>query len=102
MAKAKLSKNGQELVAALSEVLADVTGAKPLKGRVIDVPDLIDVRAIRKRLGMSQQQFARTFGLKAATLRNWEQGRTHPDGPAKVLLTIIGRKPKEALEALYI
>lgn len=102
MAKSKLSKNGRELAAALTEVLGDVTGVAPLPRRVIDVPDIVDVKAIRKRLGMSQRVFAETFGLKVASLRNWEQGRTEPEGPAKVLLTIINRKPKEALEALYL
>ena len=54
------------LAEALSEVLADVTGSVPLKGRVVDVPDQIDVKAIRQRIGMSQQKFADTFGLKVA------------------------------------
>ena len=102
MAKAKMTKSGQELADALTEVLGDVTGRAPLKGRTVNVPDPVDVKAIRKSVGMSQQQFADTFGLKVATLRNWEQGRTKPEGPAKVLLTIIGRKPKDALEALYL
>ena len=100
MAKTSLTSNGQELAEALSDVLGDVTGARPLKGRRVRVPDLIDVRAIRKSVGMSQQAFADTFGLKVASIRNWEQGRTEPEGPAKVLLTIISRRPKEALEAL--
>ena len=102
MAQTKLTKTGRELAEALTEVLGDVTGAAPLEGRVFDVPDRVDVRAIRKVLGMSQQKFADTFGLKVASVRNWEQGRTEPEGPAKVLLTIISRKPKEALEALYL
>ncbi len=102
MAKTKLTKNGQELAEALTDVLNDVTGAAPLKGRSIDVPDVVDVRAIRQSVGMSQQAFADTFGLKVASVRNWEQGRTEPEGPAKVLLTIISRRPNEALEALYV
>ena len=102
MAKAKMTKAGRELAEALTEVLGDVTGTAPLKGRTVNVPDLVDVKAIRKSVGMSQQQFADTFGLKVASVRNWEQGRTEPEGPAKVLLTIISRKPKDALEALYL
>ncbi|MCG8358749.1 MAG: helix-turn-helix domain-containing protein [Kiloniellales bacterium] len=102
MTKAKMTKAGRELAEALTEVLGDVTGAAPLKGRTVNVPDLVDVKAIRKSVGMSQQQFADTFGLKVASVRNWEQGRTEPEGPAKVLLTIISRKPKDALEALYL
>ena len=101
MAETKLTANGRELAEALSDVLGDVTGARPLKGRTLDVPDWIDVKAVRKSVGMSQQAFADAFGLKVASIRNWEQGRTEPEGPAKVLLTIISRRPKEALEALY-
>jgi DNA-binding transcriptional regulator YiaG len=52
---------------------------------------MIDVRGVRRRLGLSQSEFASKFGFPTATLRNWEQGRTRPDGPARVLLAIIAR-----------
>lgn len=53
----------------------------------------VDVRAVRRKLGMSQDRFARSFGVSAATVRNWEQGRRRPEGPARVLLAIIDREP---------
>ena len=60
----------------------------------------IDVKAIRGRLGMSQPEFARTFSLNLASLRDWEQQRRAPRGPALALLRIIDREPDAARRAL--
>jgi len=49
---------------------------------------------------MSQEEFATQFGISPATLRNWEQGRRHPEGPARVLLNIIEREPAAVQRAL--
>jgi len=59
-----------------------------------------DVKAIRKRLGMSQDVFARAIKVSPATLRNWEQHRRHPEGPALALLEVVEREPEAALRAL--
>ena len=56
------------------------------------VPDP-EVPAIRARTGLSQAEFARSIGVKKATLLNWEQGRRKPDGPARVLLALIAKEP---------
>ena len=61
---------------------------------VIPVPN---VRAIRERLALSQEGFARRFGLSLRTVQEWEQGRRAPDGPARVLLHVIDQQP-EAVE----
>jgi putative transcriptional regulator len=52
---------------------------------------------VRRKLGLSQSEFAAKLGFQPATLKNWEQGRTRPDGPARVLLAVIERHP-EAVE----
>lgn len=52
-----------------------------------------DARSIRKRTGLSQAAFARQIGVSVATLRNWEQGRRCPDGPARVLLALLDKDP---------
>jgi len=52
-----------------------------------------DVAAIRKRTGLSQSAFARQIGVSLGTLRNWEQGRRCPDGPARVLLALLDKDP---------
>lgn len=67
---------------------------------VVEVPT-IDVAAMRKKLGLSQDRFATAFGVSPATVRNWEQGRRHPEGPAKVLLRVIDKEPEAVLRALH-
>ncbi len=47
-----------------------------------------DIRAIRRRLGQSQTEFARMIGVSIGTLQNWEQGRRRPEGPARALLKV--------------
>jgi putative transcriptional regulator len=88
-----MTKAYDSILKGLQEVEAylqgDTTGAIT---HVIEVPDT-DVRAIRARTGLSQADFARSIGVKKATLLNWEQGRRTPDGPARVLLALIAREP---------
>ena len=60
----------------------------------------VDVRAVRNRLGLSQQQFAAGFGVSVGTVRNWEQGRRQPEGAARVLLRVIEREPAAVKRAL--
>ena len=59
-----------------------------------------DVRAIRKKLKKSQDEFALMLGVSVATLRNWEQGRRRPHGPARALLKIAAESPKAVEKAL--
>src|SRR5207302_6370115 len=59
-----------------------------------------DVKAIRAKFGLSQDRFAKTFALKLATLRDWEQERRMPHGPARTLLQIIEREPAAVRRAL--
>ena len=61
---------------------------------------VVDVRSVRQKLGLSQSRFAARFGFTAATVRNWEQGRTQPDGPARVLLAVIAHHPDAVDDAL--
>jgi putative transcriptional regulator len=60
-----------------------------------------DVRAVRERLGKSQPDFAFLIGVSVATLRNWEQGRRTPEGPALALLRVTARNPRAVVEALH-
>jgi putative transcriptional regulator len=53
-----------------------------------------DVIALRRFVGLTQAQFAGAMGISVHTLRNWEQGRRHPDGPAIALLRIAARHPR--------
>lgn len=62
-------------------------------------PAQVDVKAIRERTGLSQEDFALRFGLDVATVRNWEQGRSSPDTASRILLAVIARNP-EAVQAV--
>ena len=53
-----------------------------------------DVAALRRFVGLTQAQFALAMGISVHTLRNWEQGRRHPEGPAIALLRIAARHPR--------
>jgi putative transcriptional regulator len=54
-----------------------------------------DFLRLRESLGLSQAEFARTYGLNAHMVQDWEQGRTVPDGPARVLVSLIARAPDQ-------
>jgi putative transcriptional regulator len=60
-----------------------------------------DVKALRARLGMTQEQFATIYCLPLGTVRDWEQGRTRPDAPALALLAVIDREPEIVRRALH-
>jgi putative transcriptional regulator len=60
-----------------------------------------DVKAVRADLGQSQAEFALMIGVSVATLRNWEQGRHVPDGPALALLQVAAHNPAAVVEALH-
>ncbi len=60
------------------------------------------IRAIRLRLGLTQHKFAALLCVSLGTLRNWEQGRTAPEGAAIALLRVTEAKPEAVLEALHI
>src|SRR6266446_3887642 len=91
---------GQEIIASLKEAIAWADG-EPVRVRVttVRVPTT-NVRALRRKLGLSQSEFAAKFGFQAATLKNWEQGRTRPDGPARILLAVIARHPDAVEDTL--
>ncbi len=62
--------------------------------------DALKVKEIRQSTGLSQEGFARTIDVAVGTLRNWEQGRREPDGPARALLRAIYNDPEHVLAAL--
>lgn len=63
-------------------------------------PQAVDVSDLRRRLGLTQEQFAARFGFSVATLRHWERGDRAPSGGSLVLLYVIDRNPGAVLEAL--
>ncbi|MCI0653126.1 MAG: helix-turn-helix domain-containing protein [Methylococcaceae bacterium] len=63
-------------------------------------PESVDVKVIREKVGMTQTEFAASFGISLGTLRHWERGDRKPQGPALVLLHVVAREPKAVLRAL--
>ena len=59
-----------------------------------------DIRLIRKKLDKSQSEFALMIGVSISTLQNWEQGRRHPEGPARALLKIASENPEAVTRSL--
>jgi putative transcriptional regulator len=90
---------GYRLVKSAKEALGYARG-ETTDGFVVHVPDDVDVKAIRKRLGCSQAQFSRRFGFAIDALQDWEQHRRAPDRTARILLTVIDREPEAVNRAL--
>jgi putative transcriptional regulator len=95
-----MSKLGKKLIAAANEGIAIARGeAHPATYRV-HVPAEIDVRAMRLKLGMTQERFAIRYGLTLARVRDWEQGRSSPDGAIRAYLKVIEKEPEAVERAL--
>jgi putative transcriptional regulator len=97
-----MSKIGESMMRGLEQALAIANGTAKKGTYVVHIPPEIDVRAIRRRLGLTQQQFAVRFGFNINTLRHWEQGRRVPEGPTRAYLLVIDREPKAVQKALRI
>jgi len=94
------SKVAESIRRGLEEAVAYADGQADASGYRVHVPDEIDVKAIRAKLGMTQEEFAGRFGFSVNTLRHWEQGRRVPEGPTRAYLLVIDRDPKAVQRAL--
>lgn len=87
-----------ELVASVREGGAILRGeAAPSRKFDMEAPD---VQRIRAGYGLSQGDFSALLGISVATLRNWEQGRRSPEGPARVLLLVAAQHPYEVWDVV--
>jgi putative transcriptional regulator len=82
----------------LNEAIAHAKGEKVTVK--LYKPEAVDVSALRRNMGMTQEQFAARFGFSVATLRHWERGDRSPQGAALVLLNVIKRAPEAVTAAL--
>lgn len=95
--------SGRKIIAGLQDALSHARGeAANIRERTVCVPDNVDVRAIRRKLDLTQAEFAMRFGFSLAAVRHWEQGDRRPEGPARVLLSIIDKEPDVVRRALSI
>lgn len=94
-----MTKAGERLLKSVREARAYARGEK-VKGLVVHVPDEIDVKAVRGKLGLTQRQFADRFGFGYDAIRDWEARRRQPERAARVLLKVIDYRPEIVEEAL--
>jgi putative transcriptional regulator len=87
-----------DVKAALEEAIAFSKGEDI--GARAHIPPKLDVRRIRKKMKLTQDEFAALFGFNVARLRDWEQGRTHPDAALRAYLLVIDRNPEAVREVL--
>lgn len=95
-----MSKVAESILRGLEQAADFAAGAADVDSYRIHVPREIDVRAIRARLAMTQQEFAARFGFSVNTLRHWEQGSRQPEGPTRAYLLVIDRAPQAVQKAL--
>jgi putative transcriptional regulator len=98
MTKSKLSKTDQSLVKAAQQGLRFLKDdASAARVRQIDI---VNVKSIRARLSLSQEQFAEAYGIPLRTVQSWEQGVRQPDATARAYLKTIGKIPAQVRSAL--
>jgi putative transcriptional regulator len=94
-----MSKLFEEMVQGLEEARAYMEGER--KGYRVSLPAEVDVKAIRKRLSMTQARFSDTFGFSLDAVKHWEGGRRTPESSARAFLTVIARDPDAVISALH-
>jgi putative transcriptional regulator len=95
-----VSHLGKRLIEAAKEARQIARGEADTRSYRLHLPEEIDAKAIRQKAGLSQAQFARTFGIPKRTLQDWEQRRRFPDLTAQALLRVIAREPAAVKRAL--
>ncbi len=88
---------GDKILRSVRNLRAAVQANTALR---VHVPAEVDVKAIRRRLGMTQAEFAAAFGFGLDAVQNWEQGRRRPEGAARAFLKVIDREPDAVRRAL--
>ena len=94
-----MSKAGERLLRSAGNARAWARG-EASEGFVVHVPERVDVKAVRKKLRLTQQEFAARFGFGYDALRDWESGRRQPERAARVLLRVIAYDPDVVRKAL--
>ncbi len=92
---------GDEILQGLENAVAYARGQQvPARVTVVDVPDEIDVKAVRQARGLTQEQFAARYGFALSAIQEWEKRRRRPDRSARILLRVIEREPEAVERAL--
>jgi putative transcriptional regulator len=89
----------EKLVASIKEA-GKIKAGRKVPSRLYEIKPP-EIKTVREKLKVSQNEFALMIGVSVRTLQNWEQGRREPEGPAKALLRIALRNPSAVLDALH-
>jgi putative transcriptional regulator len=95
-----MSKAGSRILKSARQALAYAKGTADTHEYGVHVPETLDVKAIRHKVRMSQEEFAQRFGVSKRTVQDWEQNRRSPSGPSRALLVVIDREPEAVRRAL--
>ena len=95
-----MTKAGNRILKSARQALAYAEGQAEPSDYRIHVPEDLDVKAIRRKIGMSQEEFARHFGVSKRTVQDWEQRRRSPSGPSRAFLVVVDREPEAVRRAL--
>jgi putative transcriptional regulator len=93
-----MSEAFQSIRQGLTEAIEFTQGQT--SGAIVHEFAPLDIKAVRAKVGMTQTEFATTFGISLGTLRHWERGDRKPQGPALVLLNVVAKEPEAVLRAL--
>lgn len=95
-----MSKNFDRIMQGLNEASDFVRGKADEKAFRVHVPEKVNVKAIRKKLKLTQEEFAVRYGFSVAAVRDWEQDRRRPETSARVLLKVVEKHPDIVAEVL--
>ena len=89
-----------KIMQGLKEAEAYLDGTADKSRYRVHVPAEVNVKKIRRRLGLSQEAFAQKYGFALSAVRDWEQGRRKPERSARILLKIVDKEPEAVTRAL--
>jgi putative transcriptional regulator len=89
-----------KIMQGIGEARAYLEGTADKRRYRVHVPERVNVKRIRQRLGLSQEAFAQTYGFALSAVRDWEQGRRKPERSARILLRIVEKEPEAVTRAL--
>lgn len=89
----------EKLITSIKEA-GEIKAGKKSPSRIYEIKPP-EIKAVRNKLHVSQNEFALMIGVSVRTLQNWEQGRRKPEGPAKALLRVASINPRAVLDALH-
>jgi putative transcriptional regulator len=89
-----MTRAGSRILQGAREAMAIAKGEADPTSYVVHVPEAVDVKAIRRKRGLTQKEFAGRYGFSIGRVKDWEQHRSSVDTPSRILLLIIDKEPE--------